>query len=120
MPVDVKKRNARQYAWQKENKDRINLIVPKGVKVELQIMANEEKTTVMEIINRAIARELGRPYLYGMRLRGFSPGCQPKDGLKDAYPDPGGKYHDILMYDRRLTDDECRDFELDYIGRGEA
>ena len=56
-------------------------------------------------------------YMYGMRLRGFSPGCQPKDGLVQRHDDTTGKYYDILEYNRKLTEKEIRDYELDEIGR---
>jgi hypothetical protein len=55
-------------------------------------------------------------YKYGMRLRGFSIGCQPKEGFCDRQDDSTGKYWDILIYDRKLTDEEVHDYELDYIG----
>ena len=54
-------------------------------------------------------------YRYGMRLRGFSLGCQPKEGLLRREDDPTGKYWDILVYDRILTDQEIRSYELDPI-----
>ena len=54
--------------------------------------------------------------IYGMRLRGFSIGCQPKEGFVDRQDDPTGKYHDILIYDRKLTDNELAEYELDYLG----
>lgn len=53
-------------------------------------------------------------YVYGMRLRGFSPGCQPMDGL-DAVMEGNKKYYNILIYNRELTDEEVRDYELDRI-----
>lgn len=53
-------------------------------------------------------------YKYGMRLRGFAPGCQPMDGLAGKMKE-SGKYHDILLYYRELTDEEVRDYELDRI-----
>ena len=53
-------------------------------------------------------------YVYGMRLRGFSPGCQPMDGL-DAVMEGNEKYYNILIYNRELTDEEVRDYELDRI-----
>ncbi|MBQ9631542.1 MAG: hypothetical protein IJV04_01300 [Lachnospiraceae bacterium] len=52
-------------------------------------------------------------YRYGMRLRGFSPGCQPKEGLLHREDDTTGRYHDIIVYDRKLTDQELSDYELD-------
>lgn len=54
-------------------------------------------------------------YTYGMRLRGFSPGCQPKNGLIERRDDPSGKYWDILVYSRELTDEEVKDYELDRL-----
>jgi len=54
-------------------------------------------------------------YKYGMRLRGFSPGCQPS-GVKDRMDDETGKYWDIIVYDRKLTETEVKDYELDYLG----
>jgi len=54
-------------------------------------------------------------YKYGMRLRGFSPGCQPKDGLVRREDDVTGKYYDVLVYSRELTNKELHDYELDNI-----
>lgn len=53
-------------------------------------------------------------YKYGMRLRGFAPGCQPMDGLAGKMKE-SGKYHDILLYYRELTGKEIRDYELDRL-----
>ena len=55
-------------------------------------------------------------YLYGMRLRGFSPGCQPMTGFIERIDDVLQEYHDILVYERALSKQELRDYELDYIG----
>lgn len=66
-----------------------------------QIYGNKAKKTV---------------YIYGMRLRGFSPGCQPMNGYVERRDDPTGKYYDLLVYNRRLTEQEMRAFELDFIG----
>lgn len=51
---------------------------------------------------------------YGMRLRGYSPGCQPMDGLLFVMDDK--RYWNILIYNRKLTDQEVSDYELDYLG----
>jgi hypothetical protein len=61
-------------------------------------------------------------YLYGMRLRGFSPGCQPMEGYIDKLSDEVVKmtrYHDILLYNRELTWGEVRAYELNLIVTGE-
>jgi hypothetical protein len=50
-----------------------------------------------------------------MRLRGYSPGCQPKEGFVMRLDDPKGKYHDLISYDRELTEKEVRDYELDFL-----
>lgn len=54
-------------------------------------------------------------YKYGMRLRGFSAGCQPMDGFLARIDDRTKKYHDILIYKRMLSDKELNDYELDFI-----
>ena len=54
-------------------------------------------------------------YKYGMRLRGFAPWCQPKEGFIERRDDETGKYHDILLYNRQLTQDELKEYELDFI-----
>ena len=59
---------------------------------------------------------MDKGYAYGMRLRGFSHGCQPMNGFMEGIDDLTGKYHDILIYRRKLTDEELIDYELDYIG----
>lgn len=56
---------------------------------------------------------------YGMRLRGFSIGCQPMDGFVERIDDPHGRYYDIIVYDRMLTGDEVADYELTYLGKVE-
>ena len=56
-------------------------------------------------------------YKYGMRLRGFSPACQPPViGLVRREDDKTGRYHEILIYSRPLNDHEQDGFELDYLG----
>lgn len=55
-------------------------------------------------------------YVYGMRLRGFSIGCQPMRGLDHREDDLSGRYHDLLVYNRQLTEDELRNYELDFLG----
>lgn len=58
-------------------------------------------------------------YRYGMRLRGYSIGCQPMKGLTDVTEDPTGRYYDILAYDRQLEPREMDDYELIYLGKEE-
>lgn len=51
-------------------------------------------------------------YKYGMKLRGFSIGCQPMEGLIRAEEDESKKYWNILIYDRELTEKEINDYDL--------
>lgn len=55
-------------------------------------------------------------YLYGMRLRGFSIGCQPMEGFIERQDDKYGKYWDVIVYGRKLGKNELEQYELDYIG----
>ena len=54
-------------------------------------------------------------YKYGMRLRGFSIGCQPMNGFVGREDDPTNVYHDIIVYARLLTEKECEQYALDDI-----
>ena len=54
-------------------------------------------------------------YKYGMRLRGFSPGCQPDDGFAYHQEDRTGKYWDIIVYNRPLTEKETKHYALDQL-----
>jgi hypothetical protein len=64
-------------------------------------------------------------YLYGMRLRGFSPGCQPKDGFVECLTETTGniklrqnyfeRYYALLIYDRKLSETELAEYELNYL-----
>lgn len=53
---------------------------------------------------------------YGMRHRGFAPMCQPMKGFDHREDDPSGKYYDIIVYNRELTEREIEDYELERIG----
>ena len=55
-------------------------------------------------------------FMYGMRLRPFSIGCQPMDGLIRVEDDKTGKYWNILFYSNPLNDHEQDEYELDYLG----
>ena len=79
-------------------------------------MIVEEHTYPYTITVKEIEEEVNLMYKYGMRLRGFAPGCQPMIGLVRREDDPTGKYYDILIYSRPLNDQEQDVFELDYLG----
>ena len=54
-------------------------------------------------------------FLYGMKERGFSPGCQPKGGFIERIDDVFNEFYDILIYNRKLTKEELDEYELSYI-----
>ena len=58
MAEDAKKRNNRQYKWQKENKDRINFTMPKGRKEQIKEAAERADISPSEWINNAIVAKL--------------------------------------------------------------
>ncbi len=55
-------------------------------------------------------------YVYGMRLRGFSLGCQPAYGLICQVDSEDSRYYDLLVYARKLDENEVFCHELDYLG----
>lgn len=57
-------------------------------------------------------------FTYGMRLRPFSIGCQPMDGLikaEDGRRINGHYYWNILKYNRELSESEMYSYDLDPI-----
>lgn len=56
-------------------------------------------------------------FVYGMRCRGFSPGCQPLEGFVEAEDDPLREYHDVLVYDRMLDRETQEHYDLDFLGK---
>lgn len=60
MAEDIKKRNARQQAWQKENRDKFNLTTPKGRKAQIQEAAAAAGISATEWINQAITEKMKR------------------------------------------------------------
>ena len=58
MPVNIEKRNIRQNAWQKENKDRINFLMDRGTKDRIKLAAAKAGQTPSEFIREAIEKAL--------------------------------------------------------------
>lgn len=54
-------------------------------------------------------------YFYGMRYRGYSPMCQPMNGLYVVLSQDE-EYYNTLAYTRKLSEAEERDYELVYLG----
>lgn len=57
-----------------------------------------------------------KKYVYGMRMRGFSIGCQPKEGFIERRDSPAKNFYDIIVYSRLLTEQEVEEYELTFIG----
>lgn len=56
-----------------------------------------------------------KKYVYGMRLRGFSLGCQPMDGFIERRDSLTENFYDVIVYSRLLTEKElnhCRRKEI--------
>jgi hypothetical protein len=58
-------------------------------------------------------------YFYGMTERGFAPMCQPTEDLVEAIEDTSDTFYNILVYDRRLSNSETKQYELIYLGKVE-
>lgn len=58
MAVNIEKRNQRQNAWQKENKDRINFLMEKGTKDRIKAAADQAGIKPSEFIREAIEEKL--------------------------------------------------------------
>lgn len=58
--MDTMKRNSRQYRWIVENKERINLLFPKGTKEELQKAADILGVSLSEFVRQAIREKIDR------------------------------------------------------------
>ena len=50
-----------------------------------------------------------KEYYYGMKFRGFSPGAQPKGVIRR---EDSKQYHDVIVYDRPLSEEEERHYDL--------
>lgn len=61
--VDTQKRNKRQYEWQKENTDRLNFVMPKGMKSRIIEASEKLDMNASEFIRVAINEKLSRDSL---------------------------------------------------------
>lgn len=60
MAIDIPKRNKRQYQWEKENKDRINLTFTKGLKERVQEASDQAGLSKTRWVEAAILEKLER------------------------------------------------------------
>ena len=51
-------------------------------------------------------------YFYGMRLRGFSPGCQPMENFVNRIDSEVSTYHDVLVYEKPLSEEDIKHYSL--------
>lgn len=61
-----------------------------------------------------------KQHVYILRMRPPGPGCQPIDGLVKVTTEPipfnGRQSWGTAVYNRMLSEEEQRRFELDYLG----
>ena len=79
--------------------------IPEGGRVALKAMINEK--TIDSIPHWIESAK----FKYTYRSRGFSPSCQPMNGLINHENQKGYKF-EVLTYNRKLTCKEISDFEL--------
>jgi post-segregation antitoxin (ccd killing protein) len=58
--MDTLKRNNRQYKWQTENRERINMLFPVGTREELKNAADDLGISMSEFVRQAIREKLDR------------------------------------------------------------
>ena len=56
--VDTKKRNKRQYQWQVDNTERINVLLSKGTKEQIRLAADRLGISASEFMRQAIKDKL--------------------------------------------------------------
>lgn len=58
--MDTKVRNSRQYRWQMENRERINLLFPKGTRGDLEAVCAKLGVSKSEFVRQAIREKIDR------------------------------------------------------------
>lgn len=109
--------NARKVKWDRENTTMVSVKLQNRTDSDiLQYLDGESRQTIIKAALREYMERhpKKREFYYGMRLRGYSPGCQPR-GVLRREDDTTGRYHDIIVYNRRLSEDEVRDYELEEL-----
>ena len=56
--IDTEKRNKRQYAWQTDNRERINVLFDKGTKDRITMACSSTGQKVSEFIREAVEEKL--------------------------------------------------------------
>lgn len=115
--MDKQKLYKRNAEWDKKNAVMTSVKLLKSTDADiLQFLEGKQKQTIIKLALREYMENhpSAKEFRYGMRLRGYSPGAQPK-GVLRREDDPTGKYHDIIVYDMELSDDEIKDYELEKL-----
>lgn len=58
-------------------------------------------------------------YKYGLRLRPYCMGCQPKDGfvcVGEGGTIHGRRYHNFVYYINMIDEETAAQYDLDYLG----
>ena len=55
---------------------------------------------------------MNKKYYYGMKSRGFAPGCQPMDGFIERLDSDSDEFYDIIVYEKPLTEDDEMHYTL--------
>lgn len=119
MPITSKKQSQAKQDWLKNNSKVYGVrVMNNGNEKDLWDFLQAQDvpgTTIKLALREYMANHpSAKEFRYGMRLRGYSPGAQPK-GVLRREDDPTGKYHDIIVYGRELSDDEIKDYELERL-----
>ena len=61
-------------------------------------------------------------YIYGLRFRPFGIGTAPRGQIEVIEGKKIGRkrYYDFVIYDKQLSEEEVKKYELDFIGDEEA
>lgn len=100
-----------------QGRDAIMLRPSKEDGQKVRSAAKERGMSTQAFVMKAVFEYIAKnpvEHKYGMRLRGYSIGAQPK-GVLRREDDPTGKYHDIIVYERQLSADEVEAYELDEL-----
>lgn len=108
MAVDTKKRNTRQYAWQKENADRINAILPKGMKAEINDAAAGLGVSSSEFIRQALRAKISAEQITIMPIQPVA------ERIKSAAQTAGKPLEDYILdaVDAQIAFDEAGEHDL--------
>ena len=110
MAVDTKKRNDRQYKWQVENIERINAVLPKGMKAEISEAAGRMGVSSSEFIRQAIRAKVGA----GAEQITITPIQPVADRIKSAAKSAGKPLEDYILdaVDAQIAFDESGEYDL--------